>query len=498
MGSITARQWLTLLTVQFTTILFGIATTSVVVVLPQMRGALAATQDQISWILTLNLVATAVATPLTGWLAARLGWRTLLLCSVMGFTASTVLCGMVESLETLLVLRVLQGAFGAPIFPMGQVILLSNFSKAQHPFILTMWGVGGILGPILGPTFGGLVADLLNWRWTFFMMLPLGIIACVPVLAVLSDRERGTQQRFDYPGYIFIAIAITAAQLMLDRGQRNDWFNSIEISLALFLAVGFFYLFVVHMLTARQPLFEAATFTDRNFALGISVALIMGMLQFTPMVLFPPLLQELRGYPEAVIGYLLATRGIGNFCAFFVVAQFTRYDARLCLFTGLAIQAIAALWMGTLDMNMTTQDVLFTNILHGFGHGLSYTPMAVLSFSTLPAHLLTQGNAIFSLLRLLGSSFFISMTVLVLVHSAAEASVSLSTFVNVFRLDAMPQWIAVYGEPDQGRLYARLAAEIDRQSSMIGYINAFYLLAIVPAVAAPFAFLFVRRKSAGE
>jgi MFS transporter, DHA2 family, multidrug resistance protein len=299
-------------------------------------------------------------------------------------------------------------------------------------------------------------------------------------------------------GFLFIAIAIAAAQLMLDRGQRNDWFDSLEITMAFVLAVGFFYLFVVHMLTARQPLFEAATFRDRNFVIGLLVALIMGMLQYTPMVLFPPLLQDLRGYPEAVIGYLLATRGIGNFCAFFVVAQFTRYDARLCLFTGLTIQALAALWMGTLDMNMTTEDVLLTNILHGFGHGLSYTPMAILSFSTLPPHLLTQGNSIFSLLRMLGSSIFISMTVLVFVHSAAEASVSLSSFVNVFRLDAMPEWVAAYGEPEGKTLYARLAAEIYRQSSMIGYINAFHLMTIVPALTAPLAFLFVRRRRLEE
>ena len=225
MGSLSGRQWLILLSVQFTTILFGLTATSVTVILPQLKGALSATQEQISWVLTFNLVATAIATPLTGWLAAKLGWRTLMACSVTGFTLTSVLCGLVDSLEGLLALRVVQGAFGAPIFPMGQTILLSSFHRSQHPFIIMMWGVGGVMGPIIGPTFGGLVTDLLSWRWTFFLILPLGLVALTCVLAALGDQEKGTARRFDHVGFIFIAIAIAAAQLLFDRGQRNDWFE---------------------------------------------------------------------------------------------------------------------------------------------------------------------------------------------------------------------------------------------------------------------------------
>jgi DHA2 family multidrug resistance protein len=212
MGSLSARQWLILLSVQFTTILFGLTATSVTVILPQLRGALSATQDQISWVLTFNLVATAIATPLTGWLAATLGWRTLMVCSVVGFTGASMLCGLVDSLETMLALRVAQGAFGAPIFPMGQTILLASFHRNQHPFIIMMWGVGGVMGPILGPTFGGLVSELLNWRWTFFLILPLGVIAALTVILALTDREKGTAQRFDHVGFIFIGLAIAISR----------------------------------------------------------------------------------------------------------------------------------------------------------------------------------------------------------------------------------------------------------------------------------------------
>ena len=493
MGSLSGRQWLILLSVQFTTILFGLTATSVTVILPQLKGALSATQEQISWVLTFNLVATAIATPLTGWLAAKLGWRTLMASSVTGFTLTSVLCGLVDSLEGLLALRVVQGAFGAPIFPMGQTILLSSFHRSQHPFIIMMWGVGGVMGPIIGPTFGGLVTDLLSWRWTFFLILPLGLVALTCVLAALGDQEKGTARRFDHIGFIFIAIAIAAVQLLFDRGQRNDWFNSAETNIEAGLAVLFFTMFAIHSATSRAPLFDPATFRDRNFAVGTALALIMGMLQYGPMVLFPPLLQELQGYPEALIGYLIASRGLGNLGSFLIVAQLTRLSPRLCLALGLSIQAVAGLWMGSFDINLTSDDVMWSNMLHGFGFGLSYTPMAVLAFSTMRTRYLTQGNAIFALIRMLGSSVFVSLILVVFAHSVAEANLNLASSITVFSRDLIAPWATALGHHGDSYVKARLAAEIQRQASMVGYINAFHLMTLVPLLTAPLAFLFVTR-----
>lgn len=493
--AITGRQWLILLSVQFTTILFGLTATSVTVILPQLKGALSATQDQISWVLTFNLVATAITTPLTGWLAARLGWRTLMVVSVAGFTAASMLCGLASSLETLLALRVMQGAFGAPIFPMGQTIVLTSFHRSQHPFIIMMWGVGGVMGPIIGPTFGGLVCDYLSWRWTFFLILPLGALAGLLAFAALNDEEKGRARPFDYTGFAFIAIAIAAAQLMFDRGQRNDWFESPETIAECAVAAVFFTMFALHTFTSRAPLFEPATFRDRNFAVGIVVALIMGMLQYVPMVLFPPLLQELQGYPERTIGYLVASRGIGNLLSFCIVAQLTKFDARLCLFIGLSIQAVAGTLMGGLDMQVTVESVIWSNVLHGFGFGLSYTPMAVLAFSTMPTQYMTQGNAIFALIRMLGSSVFVSLTLVVFTHSMAEANVNLASSITLFTRDLVAPWVQALGHLGEGHVQARLAAEIQRQASMIGYINAFHLMTLVPILTAPLAFLFVIRRT---
>ncbi|MBV9835820.1 MAG: DHA2 family efflux MFS transporter permease subunit [Alphaproteobacteria bacterium] len=496
MAAITGRQWLILLTVQFTTVLFGLTTTSVTVILPQLKGALSATQDQISWILTFNLVATAVATPLTGWLAAKLGWRVLMVCSVIGFTSASMLCGTVSSLESLLVLRVIQGAFGAPIFPMGQAILLGSFERHQHPFIIMMWGVGGVMGPIVGPTFGGMVAELFSWRWTFFLIVPMGILAGSMAAAVLPDREKGMRRPLDFTGYIFLGIAIATFQVMLDRGQRNDWFDSAEIVIECGLAVVFFAMFLIHMATTSTPLVEPATFGDRNFIVGATVAIIMGMLQYVPMVLFPPLLQDLRGYPDGIIGLLVAARGLGNFGSFFIVAPLTRISPRFCLFVGFSIQAVAATWMGSLDINLSTSDVMFTNMLHGLGFGLAYTPMAVLTFSTLPGSLLTQGNAVFSLVRMLGSSIFISMTLLVFSQSVAEASVNLTSYITALRIDALLPWVTTYGSLGDAATYDRLASEVQRQAGMIGYINAFHLMTLITICTAPLAFLFAPRGAA--
>jgi DHA2 family multidrug resistance protein len=494
MMGFTGKQWLTLATVQACTVLFGATVTSVTVILPQMKGALSATQDQIAWVLTLNLVATAAATPLTGWLAGKLGWQRLMLGSVIGFTLASVACGLAESLETLLVFRVIQGALGAPIFPLGQSIILARFERAQHPMALMMWGVGGVMGPILGPTFGGVVADLLGWRWSFYMILPLGALACLPVILSLGNEEKGAARRFDFIGFWLIAIAVGCLQLVFDRGQREDWFDSTEIVIQSCVAAACIYFFVIHSRLSPTPLFEGAVFKDRNFVLGIFFALVMGMMQFTPMALFPPLLQDLRGYPESIIGVLIAMRGVGNFISFFVVAQLTRINAKATLAAGLLIQAAAGAWMGQLDMNMTENEVMWTNLLHGFGFGLAYTPMAALAFSTLETRLLTQGNAIFSLLRMMGSSLFIAITFVVFLNSAAEAYSNLIGYVSVFNAELLEPWVQRFGDVSSRSFAVVAQEEVRRQAVMAGYINAFHLMTIAPAIAAPIVLFFKSNK----
>ena len=485
------RHWLILATVQITTLTFGMTITSANVVLPQSKGAMAATSEQIAWVGTFNLVATAIATPLTGWLAQTLGWRNLLFVSLGGFTIFSALCGLSDSLESLVLCRVGQGAFGAPLMPLGQGMILATFPRRLHPMALMMWGIGGVIGPVLGPILGGVVAEEFNWRWVFFMIVPLGI-ACLGVAAIsVGDQEKGTAKKFDFTGFIALAIAIGAIQLMLDRGQRLDWFESSEIIIEACLAVICFYIFVVHSLTSQNPFLNLKLFLDRNFTLGCITAFAMGWLSYTPIVLFPPLLQELRGYPDSLVGYLIAARGFGNWLSFFIVVQFTRKAPRLALAVGLACQAVAGWEMGQLSINLTEFDVFWTNCLQGFGFGLAYTPMAVLAFSTLTPKYMVEGSGVFNLLRHFGSSVFISISISILIQSSALNYSDMTNGMNPFNeLFRFPALAGGWNFDGITGLF-NLSGEIMRQAQMIGYLKAFQLFAIASAVAIPFSFLFV-------
>jgi len=488
--SISGRQWLILLMVQLSTLLFGMTMTLANVVLPQIRGTLSATQDEISWVITLNLVATAVGTPMTGWLASRLGWRGLVFFALLGFTVCTFLCGVANSLESLILYRVGQGLFGAPIMPMGQAILLATFPRHLHAAVMVIWGAGSVIGPVAGPIFGSLIAEAYNWRSAFFMIVPPGIAAMVCVWFALSQHTERTTTRFDWTGFIALSVALTATQLMMDRGQRMDWFDSSAIVLAAIVAALAFWMFMVHCLTTTaHPFLDPRLLLDRNFSIGVLIAFFMGMLSFTTLVLFPGLLHDLRDYPDSAIGALLAARGTGNWIAFLIIVPFTRRAPRLAVACGLAAQAFAGWEMAQLDINMTSFDVFWTNVVQGFGFGLAYTPMTVLAFATLPPHQITEGTAIFTMVRNFGASLFISIAVVLLVRSTSVSYSRLTEFITPYN-----KTLIYPGLPDNWNMATtsglmRLANEIQRQAAMIGYINAFYLLSFTAAAALPLVWL---------
>ena len=487
---LTARRLLLVATVQLTTLLHGMSITVVAVVLPQMKGSLSATQDQIAWTITFNLVATAIATPMTGWLAARLGWRNLLVGTVVGFTIATALCGMATSLEQLVLFRILQGAFGAPLQPLGQGMLMASFPRHLHATVLMLWGIGGVFGPVLGPIFGGLMAEAIDWRWAFFMMVPFGVLGAVAAWFSLGKEHRGGPLHIDLFGLLMLSVAIGAATLMFNRGQRLDWFDSTEIIVETAIAGVAFYLFLVHTMTAERPFFDRALFRDRNFVMGLLLSLLMGMLSYTPIVMFPPLMQELAGYPENVIGLLLTSRGIGNWLSFLIVVQFTRHAPRTALACGLICQAISGLAMAQLDLNLTQFDVFWMNMLQGFGFGLAYTPMSVLAFSTLDNRLMVEGSALFNVKRHFGSVVFISLSILVLVHGTEAGYAGMRPTVSPFNELYGLGGVAGAWTHETLEGLAGLSREIFRQASMIGYINAFYLFALTAAASVPLVLLF--------
>ena len=487
--TISGRQWLILLMVQLSNLLFGMTITLANVVLPQIRGALSATQDEISWVITLNLVATAVATPMTHWLSSRLGWRNLMFFTVLGFVVSSFLCATANSLETLILYRVGQGLFGAPIMPMGQAILLASFPRHLQPTALVIWGVGAVFGPVLGPVLGTMMTEIYDWRAAFLMIVPPGVCALTCIWFALAGRNDRARTRLDWTGFLTLSGAVVSLQLILDRGQRMDWFESPTLVVIAVVGAVCLWMFVSHCLTAANPFLNPRLFLDRNFSIGIAIAFVMGMLSFTSLTLFPSLLHDLRGYPDNIIGSLVAARGMGNWLAFLVVVPLTRIAPRATIAAGLAIQAVSALAMARFDINLTFYDIFWTNLLQGFGQSITFTPMTVMAFSTLPPAQATEGSAIFTLLRNFGSSLFISITVLVLVRSTSVNYARMMEFVSPYNRTLLFSNFPEAWSLDTAIGLTRLSNEVQRQAAMIGYINAFTLMGVTAAVAVPLACL---------
>jgi len=485
--SLTGRQWLIMGMVALANMLFNMTITLANLVLPQVRGTLSATQDEISWVITLNLMATAIATPLTAWLAGRLGWRNMMLWAVGGFTFASFLCGLANSLETLILARVLQGMFGAPIAPLGQAILLAAFPRHLQPFALVMWGVGSVFGPVVGPILGAMATEAWNWRAAFFMIVPPGIASLVCIWFALRDHTSTTTLRFDWTGFLALAVALVCAQLVFDRGQRMDWFDSPTIVVCTLLGVLAVWVFITHCLTSPQPFLDPRLLLDRNFSVGTLIAFVVGMLSFTSLVLFPALLHDLRGYPEDAISILISARGLGNWTAFLFITQLTRLAPRFAIGTGLAIQAAGSFWMSQFDINVTEHDLFWSHYLMGLGNSVAFTPMAVMTFSTLPPARITEGAAVFTMMRNFGSSLFISMAVLVFVRTSSMNYAELTNFVTIYRpVFLQPDFPTAWSLETTGGLMS-LAREVQRQAAMIGYINAFYMMAITAALSIPLA-----------
>lgn len=472
--------------VTMATTLYGTTVLVVSVILPQMQGTLSATQDQIAWVMTFNILATAIATPTTGWLTARFGRRNVMLYCQAGFTIATLLCGLAESLETLVLYRIAQGALGAPLIPLAQATVLDTYPKHQHGTATSIFGMGVVIGPVLGPVVGGYLADIYNWRWAFYMIVPVGVAATVGLYFLLSDKGRRDGVKLDWTGFLALAIAIGCLQLMLDRGQRLDWFDSLEIVLEAAGAVLAFYIFLAHSLTARKPFLNLGLFLDRNYALGSMTVLIYGMLNFTPMVLFPPMLQGLMGYPNSIIGELLAARGVGALLGFFSAMFVSKIDPRIGMAIGMGVQAVSGMLMMTFDHNVPFETVAVVGAMQGLAVGLFWVPLTVAAFSTLNPAFLAESSAIFHLLRNMGSSIFISLSVATVVRSSGENYSRMTQHASPFNenIDAAGMNI------DTMTGLAGFAGEIMRQASMIGYLNAFALYTIACLASVPLILMF--------
>ncbi|MGH6621221.1 MAG: DHA2 family efflux MFS transporter permease subunit [Alphaproteobacteria bacterium] len=480
-----------LATSTLTTMLVGMMLVVTSVIMPQLQGSLSATQDQVAWVITFNIIAIAVVTPLTGWFANRFGRRNVMVWSTLGFVVATILCGTADSLEVLVLYRMIQGVFGAPLNPLSNAIVLDTFPREQHGTVNSIYGVGVVVGPMMGPIIGGYLAEAYNWRWAFVAVGFVGTLAVAGAWLFIRDDRRAPPRRLDWAGFVALAIAILCFQLMLDRGERLDWFASYEVIIEAGLAVAAFYIFIVHSLTARRPFLNLRLLLDRNYAIGLLLVLIFGMMNFTPMALLPPLLQNLAGYPDDTIGFLLGYRGFGAFLGFFASIWVNKLDPRIGMCGGFLIQALSGWLMMAFDVNLTSFHVQLTSAMQGFAVGMIWVPLVVATFATLAREHLNEATAVFHLMRYIGSSAFISISVAVVLHTGQENYARMTEFVSVFN-DALidPSWAGPWGL-DSLRGIATLSGEVGRQADMIGYINAFTAYTVLSLAVLPLVF-FVR------
>ncbi len=470
--------------IMLATIMQALDTTIANVALPHMQGSLGAAQDQVSWVLTSYIVAAAIATPLTGWLTGRLGRKRLFLVSVTGFTIASMLCGLAQSLEQMVIFRLLQGVFGAALVPLSQAVLLDINPRENHGKAMAIWGAGIMVGPILGPSLGGWLTDNFDWRWVFYINLPVGLLALGGIAAFVAETPRKLDQYFDILGFTLLALAIGAFQMMLDRGQHKDWFGSSEIVIEAAVAGIAFYMFLAHSATTARPFFRPGLFKDANLMAGNCFVFVIGVILFATMALLPPLMQSLLDYPVVTAGMMLAPRGVGTMAAMMIVGRLVgRVDTRILLASGFLLIAFS-LWQMTqlLSLQMDWSPFIWTGVVQGVGIGLVYVPLSAATFATLDPELRGDGTALFSLLRNIGSSVGISFVETMLSRNTQTMHEDLGGHITALNpLAALPP----AGSPGMTTALAALNGEVSRQAAMVAYVDDFKLMMLMTLAVVP-------------
>ena len=486
----TPRRGLITLTVMLATIMQALDTTIANVALPHMQGSVGATQDQISWVLTSYIVASAIFMPLTGFLSGRFGRKRIFIASVVGFTLTSMLCGAAQSLGQIVAFRFLQGVFGASLVPLSQAVMLDSYPREKHGSAMALWGVGVMIGPILGPSLGGWLTEYYSWRWVFYINLPFGVLAWLGLSAFLQESPLDRQRRFDLPGFALLSLGIGALQMMLDRGESLDWFASAEVVAEAVLCVLALYLFTVHIFTHEHPFIEPGLLRDRNFALGLVFIFVVGIILLATMALLPPFLQGLMGYPIIDIGLLLAPRGLGTMAAMMVVGRLSgKVDPRALILLGLGLISLSLWRMSLFSLDTRGPDIVGTGIIQGMGLGLIFVPLSTLSFSTLAPRYRNEATSLYSLMRNIGSSIGISIVISYLAQRVQINHAAYADYIDPSRLplqQAVESGAIDLASP-QG--LARVNQLLNQQATTLAYLQDFRLMMWITLAAIPLLLL---------
>jgi MFS transporter, DHA2 family, multidrug resistance protein len=497
---IVVNPWIVAVSVMLGTFMEVLDTTVVNVSLPHIAGNVGATVDEATWVLTSYLVANAIVLPMTGWLSNQFGRKRILLTSIVGFTTASVLCGMAPTLPFLIFFRVIQGATGGGLQPLSQAIMLEAFPPEDRGKAMAFWGLGIVVAPMLGPVLGGWITDNYSWRWIFYLNLPVGLGAVIMSKMFIFDPGYiGRKTRVDWWGIGFLALGIGALQIMMDKGQEEDWFSSDFIRvLAIMMVVGLV-LFVIRELLVRHPIVDLRVFKVRTYATGVFLMSVLGFVLYGSIVLVPIFLQTLLGYPALQAGWAMLPRGLGAFIAMpFVGVLMSKMEPRKLLLVGFLVAAYSMWDLGRINLNAGYWDVFWPQFIQGVGMGFLFVPLTTVTHDPIPKERMGNATSVFNLMRNIGGSLGIAMvTTYVARHTQTNTNIlganvtpfspSAQQMIQAARAGFMAKGMDAYTATRQA--YAALFGMVQQHASMVSFVSAFRLLGIMFVCVVPLILL---------
>jgi DHA2 family multidrug resistance protein len=470
-------EWAVLIGSMAGVLMQALDTTIANVALPYMEGSLSASRDQVTWVLTSYIIAAAIMTAPVGWLAARFGKKNFLITSIAGFTVASMLCGASQSLEQMVLFRIIQGVFGAALGPLSQAVMLDMYPPAKRGNVMAIWGIGVMLGPILGPTLGGVLTDAYSWRWVFYINVPVGVAACAMLWVFFKDTARDSSLKFDWFGFGALSVGLAALQLLLDRGTTKDWFSSPEIVIEAIVAGIGLYLFLVHMLTAKKPFIPRDIFKDRNFVSGLVLMFTMGMVLLASSALLSPYLQNLSGRSVTQTGFLMVPRGFGVMFAMMFASKLTmKMDPRILMTVGAGLM-VWSLWAMTgWTPSINVGAVIWVTFIQGAGMGLIFVPMNMVAFATLTPEQRTDGAGLSNLMRNIGSAIGVSLTSTILINSVQAIHSQLAGLASPFNRGLSVNAPSLMMNPQIPFGLANLNSLIEYRAQVQAYSNDFLFM----------------------